>query len=188
MIKITIAFCLIALGWQTVHAEQPYSEGNNMKDKKVLIAFYSKSGHTRQVAEYIREITGGDLFEIEPVTPYPADYRATTEQAKKEINEGYQPPIKAKVQNIADYDVVFVGSPCWWATIAPPVATFLTETDLSGKTVIPFSTHGGSGLANNAKDTAKLTPHSTVLKGHAFSDGSIGSAKAEVTRWIQSLE
>lgn len=165
-----------------------YAQGEtDMKDKKVLVVYFSLTGNTKQIAEYIKETTNGDIFEIETVNAYPNEYRATTDQAKKEINEGYLPPIKTSIPNIKDYDVIFVGSPCWWSTIAPPVSTFLTEHDLSGKTVVPFSTHGGSGLARNASDTAKLTPNSKVLDGKAFRGNSTASSKQEVINWINGL-
>lgn len=184
---IYAVLCLVILVSHNINA-QIKPKGNKMADKKVLIAYYSKSGNTEQIAKYIQEATGGDMFAIEPVKPYPEEYRATTEQAKKEINEGYLPPIKSKVGNIADYNVIFIGSPCWWATIAPPVSTFLKEHDLSKKIVIPFSTHAGSGLANNARDTAKLAPNSVVLDGKAFRGGSVSSAKEETRNWIDSLK
>ena len=130
------------------------------KDKKILVVYYSRTGTTAQIARYIQESTNADIFEIIPVNAYPDDYDSMTEQAKKEINEGYLPPIKGGLSNISDYDVIFIGSPCWWSTIAPPVSTFLSQHDLAGKTVVPFSTHGGSGLANNAIDTAKKSKRS----------------------------
>jgi flavodoxin len=178
------AFCFALLGTTQANAQGETS----MKDKKVLVVYYSKSNNTKQIAQYIADTTYGDAFQIEPITPYPDDYRATTEQAKKEINEGYLPPIKSGIPNIKDYNIIFVGSPCWWATIAPPVSTFLTKHDLSGKIVIPFSTHEGSGLANNAKDTAKLTPNSTVLEGKAFRGSRVHSAKQDVINWINELK
>lgn len=112
-------------------------------DKKVLIAYYSLSGNTKDVAEAIRSKTGGDIFRIETVQSYPEEYRATTAQAKREINEGFRPELKGKIDNIAQYDIIFIGSPNWWGTIAPAVSSFLADYDLKGKTVIPFITHGG---------------------------------------------
>lgn len=177
-----ITACLLGMGFSAV-AQTPVS----LRDKKILIVYYSRSGNTAQIARYIQQAVGGDLFQIEPVTAYPSDYHATTEQVKKEIKDGYLPPLKQTVSNIDTYDVVFVGSPCWWSTIAPPVSTFLSTHDLSGKVVIPFSTHGGSGLANNAVDTAKLTPHSTVLEGKGFYGSRVQSAQKEVNAWLTQI-
>ena len=115
---------------------------------KILVAYYSWSGHTKQVAEAIHNNLGGDLFAIETVQAYPEEYRETTEQAKKEINAGYHPELSTKVADIAQYDVIFLGSPNWWGTIAPAVSSFLASYDLNGKTVIPFITHGSGGVQN----------------------------------------
>ena len=114
--------------------------------KKVLVAYYSHSGNTREVARQIAGVSGGELFEIVPVTPYPSDYRTVVDQAKKEIEAGARPALKSRVEDMSQYDVIFIGSPCWWATVAPPVATFLISYDFAGKTVVPFMTHEGSRM------------------------------------------
>ena len=111
--------------------------------KKVLVAYFSHSGNTREMARQIAEATNGDLFEIVPQSAYPAQYDAVTAQAKREIGRGYRPALKGRLPDIGAYDVVFVGSPCWWGTVAPPVATFLAAYDWSGKTVAPFMTQRG---------------------------------------------
>ncbi|MDR1998211.1 MAG: flavodoxin [Candidatus Margulisbacteria bacterium] len=151
---------------------------------KTLIVYYSKTGGTRAIAEYIQKAVSADIFEIQPVVPYPEEYRATTEQAKKEINTGYRPAIKEKVTNLADYNTVFIGSPVWWGTIALPVTTFLAEHDLSDKTVIPFVTHGGGGISNVEKDIAKLAPRAALLPGQAFSGGA---AEQDVVKWVNKV-
>lgn len=189
----TAAALLLAFGIQTSASEAVAQNAqggimDNFKDKKVLVVYFSQSGNTRTIANQIKELTGADTFEIEPQSPYPSDYHATTEQAQKEIRAGFKPPLKNTPFDVTGYDVVFVGSPCWWSTIAPPVATFLSTHDLSGKTVIPFSTHGGSGLADNASDTAKLTPKSRVLPGKAFWGSRVHEAKGEVESWLKSLK
>ena len=89
--------------------------------KKVLVAYFSHSGNTREMARQIAEATNGDLFEIVPQSAYPAQYDAVTAQAKREIGRGYRPALKGRLPDIGAYDVVFVGSPCWWGTVAPPV-------------------------------------------------------------------
>lgn len=120
--------------------------------KKILIAYYSWSGNTKEVAEAIHKKIGGDLFRIETVESYPEEYRATTTQAKKEINEGYHPKLKNSIKDIKQYDTIFIGSPNWWGTIAPAVSSFLASYDLTDKKVIPFITHGGGGVQNTIKD------------------------------------
>ena len=105
--------------------------GAQQPSGKVLVAYFSHSGNTREVARQISEATGGDLFEIVPATPYPTEYRAVVDQGKKEIEAGVRPALKNPVGDLSQYDVIFVGSPCWWATIAPPVATWDTARPTS---------------------------------------------------------
>lgn len=125
------------------------------KDTKILIAYYSYSGNTRKVAEAIHEKIGGDLFEIETVEDYPAEYEVMSLQVKLELANNIHPKLKAKVKNMADYDVVFIGSPNWWGNIAAPVSSFMAENDLKGKKVIPFITHGKGGVQNTIKGMEK---------------------------------
>jgi flavodoxin len=155
---------------------------------KNLIVYYSWSGNTRKIAEQIRSIAGGDTFEILPVQPYPENYNKCTEQAKKEINAGHKPSLRNAIKNIDEYDTVFVGTPNWWSTIAPPITTFLLEYDLSGKTVIPFCTHDGGGVARCHTDIVKLTPKSQHLDGLAVSGNRVDSAKSDVEKWLRNIK
>lgn len=125
-------------------------------EAKTLVAYYSITGNTQKAAEVVAEATGADLYQIELVTPYPPEYRDQVALAKKELADGTLPPIKPWPENIAQYDVVFIGSPVWLGTMATPVRTFLASGVLKGKTVIPFVTHGGGGADNCFIDTAKL--------------------------------
>lgn len=154
--------------------------------KKVLVAYFSHSGNTREMARQIAEATNGDLFEIVPQSAYPAQYDAVMAQAKREIGRGYRPALKGRLPDIGAYDVIFVGSPCWWATIAPPVATFLTSCDLAGKTVVPFMTHEGSGMGHSEADIRRLCPRSTVPDGLAVRGSAVRNSKNEVGRWVRA--
>lgn len=154
---------------------------------KVLIAYYSWSGNTRAAAEQIQKITGGILFEIKPVKAYPADYQACVDQAKKECRSGFKPELSAKVDDMQKYDVIFVGSPNWWGTMAPPVATFLTSYDLKGKTVIPFFTHGGGGVQNCERDVRKLCNGSNLPKVGVFSGGSVRRSGDAIANWVNEV-
>jgi len=131
---------------------------------KVLIIYYSYSGNTRKVAREIHQVVGGDLVELEPVNPYPGNYNAVVEQARQELHTGLRPELKNRIGDVAPYATVFVGSPNWWHTIAPPVITFLSETDLSGKTIVPFITHGGGGSGRSTEEVAGLCPNANVFK------------------------
>lgn len=141
--------------------------------KKILVAYFSHSGNTRALSEKIKNFTGGDIFEIKPANLYPADYQTVANQAKREINANLKPELETHIDNIDAYDVIFVGSPNWWSTIAPPVATFLSSYNLSGKTIVPFITHEGSGMGRSADDIQSLCPNADVIEGRAFRGRSV---------------
>ncbi|KAH0785673.1 flavodoxin [Histomonas meleagridis] len=161
----------------------------SLEGKRILIAYYSKTNVTKNIAGFIKEITGGDEFRVEPVTPYPQDYHQTTQQAKQEQQAGFRPEIVSK-GDISNYDVIFFGSPCWWGTIACPMETFITSHDFRGKTIIPFITHGGSGLGRTVEEIKKLAPGANVVYGKAFGDPQwvSGSGKTDVAKWISSIK
>ena len=156
--------------------------------KKILVAYFSRTGNTREIADQIHKIVGGDVFEIQPVKPYPNDYDECVEQAKQELKEGYRPRLKTIVKNIESYDVVFIGYPCWWSTIPAPVVTFLSKYALSGKTVVPFCTHEGSGLGRSVADISKLCPKSTLLESLAIRGSYVKTAQIEVSVWLQKIK
>ena len=159
----------------------------NVKPQKILIAYYSYSGNTRALAQSIQQATGGELFEIVPVKAYPADYDAVVAEAKKEIKADARPELKSKVANLADYDVIFLGSPNWWSTLAPPVMTFLTSYDFAGKKIVPFVTHGGGGLAKCADDVKRLAPKSDVLDALSVSGSAVERSQGELHKWLRKL-
>lgn len=158
--------------------------------KKILVVYYSWSEgkNTKAIAQQIQKTTGGDIFEIVPVNDYPIDYQACVDQAKKEINEGFKPGLKSKINNIESYDIIFVGTPNWWSTMAPPVATFLSEYNLEGKTVVPFCTHGGGGKARCFSDMEKFCEKSTLLEGLVVSGGNAKSSQNEVDKWLKEIK
>lgn len=154
---------------------------------QVLTVFYSRSGNTRALAALMQALAGGDIAELETVHPYPAEYRATTEQAKRELAEGFMPPLKTRFENLAQYDAIIVGSPCWWSTVAPPVMTFLSGHDLSGKTIAPFMTHEGSGLGHTVADLKRLCPNSNVTEGLAVRGSRAAEARNEAAEWLARI-
>ena len=128
---------------------------------KVLVAYFSHSGNTRAMARQIAEATGGDLFEIVPAAAYPAEYGAVVDQAKKEIGGGVRPALKGRLPDVGAYDVIFVGSPCWWHQPAMVVCTFLDAYDLGSKSIIPFFTYGAKTYLNESMQKIyRLTPGS----------------------------
>lgn len=145
-------------------SETTKEETIDMKGKKVLVAYFSWSGNTREAAQYIAQKTGADEFEIIREKAYPTEYTPCTEDAKAEKEAGERPAIKGKVENMAQYDVVFVCVPVWWYTAPMPVYTFLEQYDLSGKTVIPFCT-AYSGPSSTLRDIVSATPKSDHRDG-----------------------
>ena len=155
---------------------------------KILVAYYSWGGNTRFAAEQIAKLTGGTLFEIKPVKAYPSNYNACVEQAKKECREEFKPELATRVEDFAKYDVVFVGTPNWWSTMAPPVRSFLAGYDFSGKTVIPFVTHGGGGMARCERDMQKACPKAAAFgQGGAFPGSSIRRAGETLRQWVETV-
>jgi flavodoxin len=155
---------------------------------KILVAYFSHSGNTREIANQIHRSVGGDIFEIQAVNPYPDDYDAVVKQAKQEQSSGYKPALKTRIENINSYDSIFIGYPNWWGTIPAPIITFLSEYDFSGKTIVPFCTHGGSGLGRSVTDISKLCPESTQLDGIAIWGKDVKTAQDRVSEWLRKIK
>lgn len=153
--------------------------------EKSLVVYFSWGGNTRTVAKNIGEITNADVFELLPATPYTRDRDEIEEVAKREVREGFQPPLKGMPQNLAQYDVIYVGSPCWFETMAPPVATFMATAELSGKTVVPFMTHGGNRMGRSVEDMKRLAPKAKITEGLPISGSRVAQSKEEITIWLR---
>lgn len=155
--------------------------------ENTLTVYFTVTQNTSIIANKIHNKVGGDLHQILPAVPYPSSLLLVVKQALKEIKAGYMPALKSKVDNIESYSTIFIGSPNWWNTIAPPVATFLTENDLTGKTIVPFLTHGGGGIGNADRDIRQLTSNATVLDMfEAYNDGGSGCDK-KITAWLNQV-
>lgn len=154
--------------------------------KNNLVVYYTHSANTRSIAEMINKQVEGTIFEIIPTVPYPTGYDDVVKQAKKEINAGYLPELASDL-DIKPYDVIFVGTPNWHGTLAPPVAAFLQAHDFAGKIVVPFCTHGGGGMAHIQRDVEKLCPGAQVLTGAGvYGSGGSGAASA-VEKWLKQI-
>ena len=156
--------------------------------KKILVVYFSHSGNTREIANQIHKSVGGDIFEIQAVKPYPDDYDAAVQQARQELDSGYKPALKIKFEDIKSYDLVFIGYPIWWGTFSAPVKTFLSEYDFSGKTILPFCTHEGSGLGRSVTDISKLCPKSTLLDGIAIRGSDVKTEQNKVSEWLRKIK
>ena len=154
-------------------------------------AGYIEKGNTAILAEVIAEATGGDLFVITTITPYPDDYASMLRVAQEEIDTDARPELAAIVENMADYDVIFIGYPIWHGRMPQAIYTFLESYDLTGKTVIPFNTHEGSGQSGTQRIIESVLPSSTVLQGLAVrgktAQEDAKQAKALVDQWLEGL-
>lgn len=173
------------------------SPSQNKGKKMVLIVYFSRNkglydgpakiGHTKVIADYIQKHTSGDEFEIQPVDDYPDTYQETTDRAQREQKENARPRIKNPLPDVSKYDTVFIGGPIWWGEYPMIVRTFMDSVDLNGKTVIPFTTHGGSGLGNTKQQLEKQYPQATVPDGFAVSGTEVDGARDSVDKWLTGL-
>ena len=191
MIPILIALPLL------VACASCFAEGDN----HILIAYFShagenynvgviEKGNTHIVADMIAEETGGDLFEITTVNPYPATYEECTEVVMQEQRENARPELMAQVENLKQYDTIYLGYPIWWGELPMAVYTFLESYDFSGKTIVPFCTHEGSGLAGTVGSISSACPDANVLDGLAI-QGAVAQneqekARSAVQEWLAS--
>ena len=144
-----------------------------------------EKGNTEIVAEMIAGITGGDLFEVDTVKTYPADYYACIDEAKRELREGARPELKGYVEDLEGYDTIFVGYPNWWGTMPTAVFTFLEHYDLSGKMILPFCTNEGSGMGGSEKDLRKICRGAVIGRGLSIHGAEASQAGAAVEHWIR---
>ena len=168
-------------------------------DSKILVAVFSRAdenysvgnitkGNTMVLAEMIAERTGGELFEIKPAKPYPKDYKTTTEIAKREQNDNARPAL-LNDKDISGYDTIFLGYPNWWGDM--PMIIYLESHDFSGKTVIPFCTHGGSGLSGTEGTLRRRLSNSRLMKGLGVNGVTAQNNRDEtrkrVNEWLDGL-
>lgn len=173
-----------------------------MTNSKSLIAYYSRKGNnyvggnivnlpignTEVIANKIQKLTKSDMFKIETVKSYPEGYTETTDVAKEEKEMNARPELTATVGDMGSYDVIYIGYPNWYGTMPMAVFTFLEAHDFSGKTIIPYCTHEGSGMGSSERDIKKLCPNAKVLAGLAIQGGSVGSADKDIANWLKKLD
>lgn len=154
--------------------------------KKVLIAYFSWGGNTQYVAEHIAALTGGALFRIEIGKTYPTEYKPCTEVAKVEVDKGIRPPLKSKVDNLEQYDTIFVGCPVWWHTAPMAIWTFLESKNYNfkGKTIVPFCTYAATYRDETLAKIVELTPDSRHLKGF----GAVDRDTKGVEAWLKEIK
>lgn len=167
---------------------------------KTLIVYYSRKGenyvngsirslskgNTEVIAEMIADLTGGDLFEVETVKTYPADYYACIDEAKAELRQSARPELKAYPDSLDGYDTIFVGYPNWWGTMPMAMFTFLEHYDWSGKTICPFCTNEGSGMGSSERDLKKVCAGAAVEKGLSIHGAEAAQSRDRVEAWVKS--
>lgn len=196
----------------TVDNSQPEAVETPSEDSKILIAYFSRAenietddavdatssaslnpqnvgieGNTKIVADMIHNEIGGDVFSIQTEELYPADYEENVDLADEELDADARPALKTHIDNFDEYDTIFIGYPIWWGTAPMPVYTFLEEYDFSGKTVIPFSTHKGSGLGSSVRDIKEALAEANVLDGFTIEGDNAVNAADEVKEALDEL-
>ena len=166
---------------------------------KNLIIYYSRKGenywngsikniakgNTEIVAEFIQKAVGGDLFEVDTVKPYSTDYMTCTQEAQRELRAGARPELKKYLDNIDDYDNIFVCGPCWWGTFPMAVFTQLERLDFTGKKVMAVMTHEGSGLGSCERDLKKICKGASFGKGLAVHGADAARSESTVAAWAK---
>ena len=181
--------------------EQTGGDGEGTAKGKMLVVYFSRAdenwqvgyverGNTAIMVDYIKDLADVDVFEIVPETAYPQGYEDTKTVATAEFNNGTRPAIKNDITNIADYETIFIGGPIWWAR--PPMifrTFFEAHPELDGKTIIPFGTHGGSGVGSYKTLIQEYYPNATILESLGISGASIRDAasKTTVESWLKKL-
>ena len=178
--------------------KQEVKSSNNNTKMNAIVIFFSHAGdnysvgnievgNTKIVADYISEMTGADQFEIVTHKYDGMAYMPLIDLAKKEAAAGELPPYESQAPDLSKYDTVFIGGPVWWGTYPQVMFTLFKDIDLAGKTVIPFTTHEGSGLASCVSDVKKAFPKANVTKGFDIYGHEVRTGKAKVEKWLKGL-
>jgi flavodoxin len=164
-------------------AAQPAAPSRN-----VLVAFFTRTGNTAVIARQIQRALDADLFEIRPTVAYPEDYEETVAQATSERESGFEPPLAALAPNVERYETVFLGFPVWGMSAPSVIRSFLSKHDLSGKTLVPFITHGGYGLGESLSVVAKHAPQARLLEGFFLEADQERRTLEQVTSWLGGVQ
>lgn len=185
-----------------IQAESTSESETEADASNVLIAYFSLPdneddstveingetlGNTQYMASVIQKQTGGDVFRIEAETPYTTDHEALVDLASAEKADNARPAIASKIENIDQYDTIFIGYPIWWSDMPMIMYTFFDTYDFTGKTIIPFNTHGGSGFAGTPETIAKLEQAATMRDGLTISRDDIQDGEQEIVDWLNEM-
>lgn len=182
LVIATAAVTAISCGTKNENKE----EATEKEAPKVLVLYYSQTSNTKAVATEIATKLNADIEEIVAVNPYDGDFQATIDRCIVEREQGTVTEIKPLAADIANYDVIFIGYPVWFGTYAPPVATFLANTDLSGKKIVPFCTFGSGGLESSVKDMAEKQPKAEILNGYGVRAARLDAMPKEIDNFLKA--
>lgn len=161
---------------------------NQEEENSTIIVNGEVLGNTQYVATLLKDKTKGDIFRIEPAVAYPLEHSVLVDQAKEEQVQQVRPAIQNKVENFDQYDTIFIGYPNWWGDMPMILYSFFDTYDFTGKTIVPFNTHGGSGLSNTVKTIQELEPNATIIENAlSISRDVVDKAEQEVNTWLQEL-
>lgn len=145
-----------------------------------------EKGNTEIAAEFIQKSVGGDMFEVETITPYSSSYNVCIEQAKKELHENARPKLKKYLRDISQYDNIFVCGPCWWGTFPMAIFSLLERLDFTDKKVIPLMTHEGSGMGGSERDIQKICNGAAFGKGLAVHGADAARSEKKIAEWAKN--
>ena len=154
-------------------------------DENYSVGYITK-GNTEVVAEYIQDLTGADMFKVERKVPYARDYNTCIRESQIEQRNNARPELAKELNNIDEYDIVYVGAPIYWGTMPNPMFTQLEKLNFQGKIVKPFTTHEGSGLANVVTDLKKICQGATIKEGLAIYGHNVYNSKNNVENWLKN--
>jgi len=173
---------------RTASATENNTDDIQIAPSKILVAYFTRSGNTRVIAGTLSRDLHADLFEIRTAQPYPADYEATVKQAQKERDEEVEPPLLDTVRNIRDYETVYFGFPIWGETAPPAIRSFLSTHDLSGKTLLPFITHGGYGFGSSLQVLADYAKGARIEAPFVLEADQERRTIERVRAWLSPLD
>lgn len=182
LVIATAAVSAISCGTKNENKE----EATEKEAPKVLVLYYSQTSNTKAVATEIATKLNADIVEIVAVNPYDGDFQATIDRCIVEREQGTVTEIKPLTADVANYDVIFIGYPVWFGTYAPPVATFLANTDLTGKKIVPFCTFGSGGLESSVKDLAEKQPKAEILNGYGVRAARLDAMPKEIDNFLKA--
>ena len=173
-----------------------FKKEERLHGKKSLVIYFSradenyavgniKKGNTEVIAEYIQELIGADLFKVEPLKPYSPNYKICCSEALDEKRKNIRPEMKRYLENISDYEVIYIGSPIYFGTMPMSMFTQLEKLDFTGKLIKIFTTHEGSGLGTVVSDIKKICKGATILDSLAFQGRFVNNSKEEVKQWVE---